>query len=291
MPTLRELINAKNDRLVSVPDKFYSRVEKSEKQIYARLTELLAKLKVDKDGNFIRTVGNLNLAQEINDELKKVVFGSEYLEAVTEFAREFNIQKDYNNKYFERAFPDFTPTDLSTEIVKLSQAQSVELLTGGSLDVNFFDPIKSQVIDAVETGASFIDTIKSVREAAMGIGEEEGKLLRYSKQIAHDSFALSDRAYSDAIATDLGAVWYLYSGEMLPTSRPFCRERHNEYFHKKEIEAWASLSWDGKFKGTNSRTIFKLAGGYNCGHSIMAVGKAMVPKDVIDRNISNGNYK
>ena len=291
MPTLKQLIEDKNRRLVSVPNKFYSNVEKSENQIYSRLLELLSKLKTDKDGNFTRTIANLNLSEQINKELKNVVYGSEYLKAVAVFAGEFKDQEKENNKYFEKAFPEFVETDMAKEIVKVSQRQAVELLTGGSLDVAFFDPIKRVVVDAVETGASFTETIKAIRGVAMGQGDKEGKLLTYSKQIAHDSFALADRAYTDTIAIDLGAQWYYYSGDVLPTSREFCLVRHNKYFNKKEIEKWADLNWDGKFLGTNPRTIFKVAGGYNCGHSIMPVSISVVPKDVIDRNIANGNYK
>ena len=45
--TLREIIEAKNKRLVTIPDRFYSSVQKAEVDIYSRLLLLIYKLKKD----------------------------------------------------------------------------------------------------------------------------------------------------------------------------------------------------------------------------------------------------
>jgi hypothetical protein len=37
--------------------------------------------------------------------------------------------------------------------------------------------------------------------------------------------------------------------------------------------------------------IFVFVAGYNCSHEMVPVHILIVPKDVIDRNIENGNYK
>lgn len=301
--TLEEILKEKNSRLESIPNKFYSRVESSEKQIYTRLLELLAKLKTDSSGRFIQTVANLNIADDINRELQKVVFGSEYVLAVSEFAREFTSQKNVNDKYFKKAFPEFTEVELANKIVDLSKKKAVDLLTGSSLNVNYFDPIREVVVMAVENGSSYTDTIKAIRERAIGAGEIESSLLSHSKQIAHDIFAVSDSAYSSVIANDLNIQWFKYSGDELPTTREFCHERHGQYFHKNEIEAWGSgdktpgfdwpksRRWPGMMKGTNKNTIFSFRGGYNCGHSIMGVSESIVPKSVIERAKSQGFVK
>ena len=117
-----------------------------------------------------------------------------------------------------------------------------------------------------------------------------GKLLQYSKQIAYDSIATADRAYTSAVAEDLGNDWFYYAGGLLKTSREFCIERHNQYYHFKEVESWAGLNWDGKMENTTPQNIWENLGGYNCNHAIIPVSIDQVPKSVLKRNINSGNY-
>ena len=79
--------------------------------------------------------------------------------------------------------------------------------------------------------------------------------------------------------------YYLYTGGLLKSTRPFCKERNGKFFKKEEVQSWGDLDdWAGKMEGTNSKTIFQTAGGYNCQHSILPVSEAVVPKKVIERN-------
>lgn len=276
----------------TIPDKFLSNVERQEMGIYNDLLTLLDGIKTDKAGNVVRSKANLAKIEEVIIQLKKVTYGKEYTQNLIEFTKQFNTQKEINDEYFGQAFEDFTPSDLADELVKISQKNTVELLSGQSLDNTFFNPIKQQIVDSIATGASRVDMIKAIRQVVLGGDGKEGRLLSYAKQIAHDAFAVSDRTYTSMIGKDLGIEWYFYSGAVIPTSRKFCVTRHEKYYHRKEVEAWASLDpWDGQMLGTNERTIFVTAGGYQCRHSIIPVSISVVPETVIKRNEENGNYK
>lgn len=63
----------------------------------------------------------------------------------------------------------------------------------------------------------------------------------------------------------------------MDTTRPFCKARAGKFFHRSEVEAWASMDWAGKMAGTDARTIFVTRGGYNCQHSLLPVSKFAVP--------------
>lgn len=292
MPDLREIIKDKVHRLESIPDKFLSAVEKTEATIYAEITTLLDAIKTDSKGNIIRSKANLAAIEEVIIKLKKVAFGKEYTEALVSFAKQFNTQKKVNDDYFSKAFPDYVPTEAAEEIVKISQKNTVALLSGQSVDNAFFNPIRQQMVNAVASGATREEMILGIRQVALGDKDSDGRLLSYAKQIAHDAFAMSDRSYTAMIAEDLRAEWYKYSGDVIPTSREFCITRHEKYYHRKEVEAWGDLKpWDGRMAGTNNKTIFTTAGGYQCRHSIIPVSISIVPDTVIKRNIENGNYK
>lgn len=303
MPTLNEILNKKADRLEKIPDEFLSQVEKVQLQLVARMQEVLSQFDFNKDGTFKITEANLDRAAEIDLELKQVMSDSEYEEAVTEFIRQFKVQIDVNDEYFAKALDDFTTSDFGKKVVEQSQKSAITLLVDMAVETEFIQPVKDQITQAVVTGARFSDTFDAIRTAIQGEPEKEGMLLKYAKQIAHDTFAVSDRSYSAAVAEQAGATWFKYSGGVIETSRPFCVERHNKFFCKKEIELWgegektpnyrtpdSTGHWDGEMEGTDKRTIFTAAGGYNCRHSIMAYSVFAVPKDDILRAIDLGFY-
>src|SRR3990167_9864440 len=144
MPTLLELIDKKNDRLEAIPDAFQSNVEKLQRRIYNRITELIGQLQTE-NGQIVMSEANLLRVQQINDELKQVLNSREYIEAVRKFTDEFNTQKAINDDYFRKAFgTDFSETTLANQLVKSSQRNAFELLAGPSAEQNFIAPIRSQ---------------------------------------------------------------------------------------------------------------------------------------------------
>lgn len=298
--TLKELIKLKNQRLESIPDALLSVVERTQKQVFSELLSLLDKF--DRTGGAITaSTENLLLMSEIMDDLKKTLLDSDYTQAVKEFAKEFDVQKVFNDDYFKKAFDIEADKAIADALVKQAKTDAVKALLSSPLDENFLKPIENILIDSIATGSGFTETLKSIQDFVEGSGDKDGKLLSYSKQIAHDDFAFSDRSYTNAIADDLGEIeWYLYSGGEIPGSRCFCKERHEKFFHYKEIEAWGKGEdlgvcksgdlWQGAVPATNAQTIFIYAGGFGCIHSILPVSIFQVPKDVVERNISNGNY-
>lgn len=299
--TLLQIIDRKNQRIEDIPEAFQSSVEKLQRRLYNRITELIGQLEV-RDGQIVMSEANLLRVQNINDELKQVLNGREYIEAVRKFTNEFDTQKAINDQYFRKAFgSDFNQVGIANQLVRNSQRNAFDLLVGAPAEQNFLIPIRTQLENAVASGASFQDTIKGIRATVEGTEEADGRLLRYSKQVSWDAFALSDRAYTNAIAEDLDIEWFRYSGGLVKDSRCFCENRDRQYFHFKEVEAWGRMEdlgecntgegWAGMMVGTNESTIFIVAGGYNCRHTLSPVSISIVPRDVIDRNIVNGNFE
>jgi len=291
VPTLAEIIKEKHDRLDAVPTAFNKRVIDSQKEIFAELLELLDKL--DKsNGEIIISAKNLEIIDDILEKLQGVVNQSEYVSAVRDFAKEFDQQGKITQEYFEKAFDRTEFTKLQEAVLKAKKREAVELLVGGNLDGALYSPIRKILTNSVSSGSSLKDTIAGLRLVIEGGDSRLGTLDRYTKQIAYDAMATADRAYTNAIADEIGAEWYKYVGGIIRDTREFCESRNGNYYHRKEVEEWGLLKeWDGKAKGTNDKTIFILAGGYNCQHSILPVLMSSVPPDVIERNKANGNLK
>ena len=303
MPTLNELLQAKVDRLETVPDAFLTSMQKVQKELFASVLEILSTLNVDANGFLEITVENVDKVAMIDVRLREALELSEYTEVVTDFAKEFNTQIVFNDEYFGAALKGFERSEIGEKIVKMAQKNAVELLVKMSPDAYYILPIKQAIENAVINGARWRDTLDVIQTIAVGNDEVEGKIMHYSKQIAHDSFAVADRSYSSAAAEQVGADWFKWSGSVIKTTRPFCEERHNKFFCKKEFEMWGagkttegfawpqSGAWAGEFPGTDASSIFSLAGGITCRHSVMAVSISAVPIAQIKRAMELGYYE
>lgn len=300
--TETELLESRLNRLENIPDKFLSDVEKSEKKILAGIIEEIGRLQTE-GGTFVKSDTNLALIANIREEIKRIIVSSYYRSAVTSFAREFDEQAIIQDNYFAKVFNTET-SEFADSVLAGMKKRTVDALIGSPMDNSFIKPIENLLYDSVSTGAGFSDTVKSIREFAETTPDTDSKLLQYAKGIAHDAFAISDRTYSAVRSEEIGIEFFLDSGGVLDTTRPFCLERHGKYFHKKEIEMWgdgqktegmswpdSNGDWAGKMPGTNKTTIFSFNGGFGCIHIYAPVSENRVPPDVIQRNIDNGNYE
>lgn len=145
--------------------------------------------------------------------------------------------------------------------------------------------------------SSIDDLVEEIREYTIGDDDSLGRLERYTKQVNSDTVSQYMANYTKLLNDNEGHEFYVYLGNHQPDTRCFCDERYGKYYHKKEIEAWGDGSvgdcgfpWAGMIKGTNSSNIFTYRGGWNCQHQLVPTLVTRVPKDVIIRNIENGNY-
>jgi len=306
MAEFKQLIKERTKRLETIPDEFLSKVQRQEKRFFTEILSALDKLKRNADGKIIFSaddLSNINIISAIQDDLKSALLGSDYTKAVDAFAQQFDQQAVLSQEYFDKVFPDVSKSFATADAtLAISKRRAVESLLGEPLDNELLKPITNLLEDAVTSNASWAETVANIRDYVEGTPEADGRLLRYAKQIAHDEFSIADRSYTNAVAEEIDAVWYSWNGNELPTSRCFCEERKGNYFHYKEIEQWGDGvnvgdcetgggEWAGRREGTNAQTIFQYAGGYGCIDSVNPVSIFDIPMEVIQRNISNGNFE
>ena len=289
---LADILRQKNERLESVPDAFVNQMVLVQREILAELTAALGTL--DRSGGFITlNQSNLVRVEEISNLLEQLFTSQgEYLDAVAGLAEEFDTQALINDSYFKELDIDFSAPIIAEEVFLARKAEALNLLLGDGISATVQAPIRRELVNAVTSGASYTDTLVNLQELINGTPERDGLLMRYARQTVSDSFAITDRSYTATITEEEGYEWFLYSGGLMNTTRPFCKTRNGKFYHKKEVEEWGDLGdWQGRMKGTDKRTIFLTCGGYNCQHSIQPVSVFAVPKVDVERNISNGNYQ
>lgn len=290
MASLEGLIRAKTDRLESIPDELLTGLQKVQRQVLPEVNQLLSLLERDGSGKILLTEANLDIVRNLQGQLRDVLLGSEYTEMIAQFADEFSLQQGITDALLVRMFPDFVKEAVLERVVEQYKLKTVDTFINGITDEAFADAIQNRVQTAVVNNESYVEALRSIQEIVTGNDEVDGKIQQYAKQISHDAFSLSDAAYTSAASESIDAEWYFYSGSVIKSSREFCVERHNKYFYYKEVEAWAKLEWSGKNPETNEQNIYEFRGGFACRHSIIPVSIAIVPKDVIERNIANGNF-
>lgn len=288
-------------RLQSVPDEFLKRLDPIQREVFKALLKKLGSLET-KNGVIVSSVQNMEIVDSIREFLHQELLSTNYPKAIKDFADEFTAQSKLSKDYFDSAFNVEFSTQVADQAVKQIKTSVVRSLVTDSVQTNFLTPLENTLMVAVNSGASFAETVSSIRDFIEGNDEVDGRIVQYSKQIAHDSFANSDRAYNSAISDELGIEWFLWAGGEVAGSRCFCIERHGKYYHYKEIEAWGrgenigacetnSGEWAGRNRSTNEQTIFTYAGGYGCLHTVAGVSIFSVPKEDVLRNVQNGNYR
>lgn len=276
---------------------FISDLPAAERKIYAELLELTKGLKTDKLGRIKNNATNIRQLSRITKEVEKIVLSKPYLSKVKAFASSYNDIAKLNNLYFSSVAVEFTPKALLDEIKKVNIETTVDQLTRSGIGGSFSNDIKTVLKRNITSGGSYSELANSLRETIIGVEGEDGRLVKYAKQITTDAVNQYNAQYTKAITEDLGFEWFIYQGANLTTSRDFCKAMTKKrYFHVSEIPELLKGEVDGvsvpinpktdlpygMIEDTNEDNFQVNRGGYQCGHQIFPVSKAAVPQELVE---------
>jgi hypothetical protein len=281
---MRQLLEQRLALIDSVPEQFITRAQAAERAAIREILSLLGELEV-KDGRIVNSSANLAKVDRIFAASQRV-FDEPYRRAVGSFLGDIDKVHALNVQYFGSQGIE----QEAKFILDHGKANALKVLgEGGVVALN---NIRTVLDIAVTSGATVPEL---TRQLKMFTG-----VSRHAKTYAVDLLTVIDRSYTTKIAEDFGFEWFWYLGGIIKDSRCFCVERHEKYYHKTEVEEWGRRPdlWAGSGKLTilggvckgggrnpltNERTIFTLAGGYNCRHIIVPVSESVVPQSVKDR--------
>ena len=281
---------------------FNSSMPNTQKRAFARVIELLNEL--DKSNGRVKvTVKNIRLIRKIKQELEGIIVSKEYKRKVELFNIAFDEVSDLNAKYFSTVTGEFDPKAIFEEI-KTQSIDSVKenLLTTG-IRANVVNKLGDILSQNITTGARFEDLTDQVRLFLTDTKEGDGALVRYAKVYTIDALNQFNAQYTATATDDLGLEWYKYVGSLIETSRPFCKalieakKTGMEYIHRSQFDELLKGNINGKqvplnekidlpqgmIKGTNESNLAVNRGGYGCGHQLMPVSSAVVPKELRDK--------
>lgn len=270
--------------IVAASETYAAQLIKVQSKLYDDLVTILKLIETDDSGYIKQNAGNRAILRAAQNQFDKTIQNSVYQSALEQHLSVIPVIDDLNTTYFESISSAFKPNRVFIQQLQTQTIESVNsLVLQDGLAAQVKIPLNQILSQNVNTGGSFSGMLEQVRTFVKGDENLQGKLLSYSRNIVSDSLFQYARAYQQSVTADLKLDWYRYVGGLMDTSRPFCRDRNGGYFTHKEIESWASLEWAGKNNLTTESSIFILAGGFSCRHSIIPVSESIVPAEDILR--------
>lgn len=133
--------------------------------------------------------------------------------------------------------------------------------------------------DYAAGATGFSDVVNSFKNVLTGIETMPGKsLVQYSQGFAHDSVMEYFAAIQQKKGRAAGLNDFIYYGDIIGSSRPFCIARVGRVFTKNQIESWNNFVWKGKKRGS----IWINRGGYNCRHHFRAIEKEWIKEGELE---------
>lgn len=267
-------------------------LDKTQSEIYNAALIDLKKLELNDEGYVLANSANRKIIKDVSKSFDRALQKAGYETGLSKFILTINSIDKINTSYFKGVDKSFNPKSLNvSSLQKETISQIGSLLLNDGLESQIKQPLINILNQNINTGGSYTGMVEQVKGYIKGVDQNEGKLMRYAKQISQDALNNYSRSYQRSVGNFLGLEFYVYLGGLMPESREFCRDRAGGYFHQKEIESWAKLEWKGKRSDTTESSIFVYAGGYVCKHSIVPVSVSVVPKAMIDRAKELGFYQ
>lgn len=303
MTEFERLVKRKIELLYRSPEMLADASKKAQSRAWRMILEKVEDFDI-KDGRIQQTNKNLALIEEISIIIKGSLTSLDYGKAMIEFVKDLDQSAQLSNRIAETINSNFIPTKFQQEFLEISKKNAVNNLFGETITGAATADVRDILTAAIASGNTFSETVKALKPVIIGDKVNDGKLLGRVRTYAGTTMSVVDGSYTAMIAEFIKADWYSWRGSEIKSTRPFCKARHDEYFHKKEIEAWGrgddptniggfkeDGTWSGEIEGTNQYTIFSLRGGWNCRHALIPVSISIVPDSVIQRAIAAGFYK
>lgn len=141
------------------------------------------------------------------------------------------------------------------------------------------DEVKKLVAKGVSGGIPMRKLEKALRLKVQGTKNTAGVLEKSIGGFVLDAYQVADRVTAREFARRLGLRYFIYSGGLIETSRPFCRKRNNKVFTTEEAERdWPKDSTLPRTKAEKEAggppadySPLEDCGRWNCRHRIMYI--------------------
>ena len=239
-----------------------------------RIVDRASALKTSESGNLLGAKTNLAQAQKVHSDMT-ALFDEEYGAASRETVKEYGESLPVIQEQYQEMGEAVKYTGVDRDMVKALKTQ--DLAAYASYGLAAQDKIAKAVYNHVIAQAPFSALVGEIAAALTGQKDKRGRpLANYAKQMANDGIMNFHNTVNLKKAEDAGFTNYLYVGNIIADSRPFCIARAGNVYTREQIDSWTG-TWQGK-----SGPAFTHRGGYNCRHHWQPVRKEWIPEGGIE---------
>lgn len=235
------------------------RLRKAIRSLENKMIDQLAHLDVTKTGRLEGIKVNLKQSQKIHAKMLRL-FEEEYGQAVSSVVGDYPQIANHIRRSWRSLGEAVHYTDIDKAMLASLQSQSYDQFAV------FGEAAQSRMAtamyDSVVAGTSYAQLVKSIQGILRGHRDIRGRpMMAYADTHAFDAIMNFHNQVNMKKADDLGIKKFMYVGDVITTTRPFCRRRVGKLYTRAQIERWNGLTWSGK-----SGPPLTHRGGYNCRH-------------------------
>lgn len=261
-----------NDKAIEILQKRYDKVEP---KFVKSVVDWIGKFRTT-SGNLVRSKENIARLANFKKYVKKTLVKVGYSDMVAGYLQNFDklseeqiaIQNELNGlevtKSFLNPFKSWAVNNV------------ISALEGQGLAETLINPLKQELLVAVNQGSSLTDVVTSIAGQLTTSEERQGVLKRITLQASRDALLQYDGVVNEAVRKVYKMDALLYVGSIVKDSRKQCEQWVNETKNGKlglilfkdleeEIE-WANNEGTGMIPNTTPENFCQNRGGFNCRH-------------------------
>ena len=253
------------------------RILRAMEQLESRIVRLASGLEIDAAGNIKGPKWTLKQAQTIHKQLA-TEFADTFGEAIQSNVQGFDTVAAFVEAQFAALDVPVAFSTLDREVIDALKAQSFAVYDGLSMETQ--NRVAQAVYDSAIAGETFERLTAKIAAALIGHKDVRGRpLSQYATTYAQDSLMEFYSELHRTKAKEAGLEHFIYYGDIIRTTRPFCRTRAGKVFTAAEVDSWNRL---GPWKGRKPGPVQLVRGGYNCRHHLHAVDPSWVPEEGVE---------
>ena len=261
-----------NDKALEILQK---RFDKVEPRFVKQVVDWVNKFRTT-SGNLVRSKENLARLSSFKTAVNRFLEKAGYNVMVSGFLENFDeIGANTQLAQQELNGIDITKSFLNP-FKRYAVNNVVAAMQGQGLNVNLINPIKNELLIAVNQGSSLTDVVTSIAGQLTTTEARQGVLKRISLQASRDALLQYDGVVNEAVRKSYKMDALLYVGSIVKDSRAQCERWVNETKNGKlglilfedlqdEIN-WADNNGTGMIPDTTPENFCQNRGGYNCRH-------------------------
>lgn len=261
-----------NDKALEILQK---RFDKVEPKFVKQVVDWIGKFRTT-SGNLVRSKENLARLGSFKTALNRFLEKAGYNVMVSGFLENFDeigantqlVQQELNGLQITKSFLNPFKRYAVNNVIAAMQGQG--------LNTNLINPLKNELLIAVNQGSSLTDVVTSIAGQLTTSEARQGVLKRISLQASRDALLQYDGIVNEAVRKSYKLDALLYVGSLVKDSRLQCERWVQEDKNGKvglilfedlqnEID-WANNNGTGMIPETTPENFCQNRGGFNCRH-------------------------